>query len=56
MKIRGVLAIVVFWISNYLFAQQSISLEIWDRNFEPYQEFSCSLHFFNADKDHLHAE
>jgi hypothetical protein len=53
MKIRGVLAIVVFWISNYLFAQQSISLEIWDRNFEPYQEFSCPLHFFNAGPEAL---
>jgi beta-galactosidase len=29
------------------YSPQSVSLEIWDRNFLPYQEFSCPLHFFN---------
>jgi hypothetical protein len=35
------------------YASQSVSLEIWDRNFEPYQEFSCPLHFLNDGPESL---
>jgi hypothetical protein len=35
------------------YAPQSVSLEIWDRNFMPLQEFSCPLHFFNESPDPL---
>jgi len=35
------------------FSPQTISLEIWDRNFMPTQEFSCPLHFFNDAPDPL---